>query len=141
MQVSPSLKKGPISEPAVEIPFGDFSYLKSCVCKSEDLSTKSIACVSSVNKDEQLNQCMHSTATYVDEGNLESSAAHSGVYGLYQHKETYTSEKPHKCSQCSAAFARASKLGDIILYIQVKKPHKCNQCSAAFSTTVRPQAT
>ena len=54
MQVAPTFKKGPISEPAVEIPFGDCSDSKLCVCKCEDLSTKKISWVSNVNKNEPL---------------------------------------------------------------------------------------
>ena len=42
MQVAQNFKKGPITEPAVEIPFRDCSDSKSCVCKCEDLTTKKV---------------------------------------------------------------------------------------------------
>ena len=93
---------------------------------------KSIACVSNVNKDEQLYHCEHSTATCVDKGNLESSAAYSAIYGLYQDKETHIIEEPHKCTQCHAAFARADALRRHNLVHTGEKPHTCTLCSAAF---------
>jgi len=52
MQISPIVKKERVLEAVIENRYGDCNDSKSCFCKTEDITTKHISCVSNSNKDD-----------------------------------------------------------------------------------------
>lgn len=54
---------------------------------------------------------------------------------LKQHESIHTGERPFKCSLCSAAFNYVSKLEVHSRSHTGEKPYKCSRCKAAFASS------